>query len=199
MILPHCRQEQRAWQRHNLPVFSLDEVGRGALAGPVCACAFVIRKPLKIKGKIPKLIRDSKQLSPSQRQKMYTWIKDSPQYAYATAFTPAKAIDKVNIRQANFRAMRQAIEKLSQKTGYRKFVLFVDGNDPIPGLKQIQYCFIKGDARIFSIACASIIAKVTRDKRMRQLAKLHPQYAFEIHKGYGTRLHYRAIKKHGVS
>jgi ribonuclease HII len=130
---------------------------------------------------------------------MFNWIKKHPQFSYAVSLASAKTIDKVNIRQANFKAMRQAIKKLSRQTGYKRFIVFVDGNDPIPGLKHPQYCFIKGDAKIFSLACASIMAKVSRDKFMERLSKKAPRYDFEIHKGYGTRLHYQKIKRHGVS
>lgn len=198
-IHPNCRQEKNIWQRLKLPVFALDEAGRGALAGPVCACAFTVKKPFKIKPLANVKIRDSKQLSQRLRQAAAEFIKNNVNFAHAVALVPAKIIDKVNIRQANFMAMRQALKKLSRKTGYKKYFVFVDGNDPIPGLDCRQKCFIKGDTKVFSLASASIMAKTTRDKYMERLAKQAPRYGFAAHKGYGTKLHYQKIKKHGVS
>lgn len=203
MTHPHSKQEKKVWQIHKLPIIALDEAGRGSLAGPVTVCAFVIKKPLQIpsqmKEKTPCSIRDSKQLSPIQRQKIYAWLRNNKKFAFSTTSVSAKKIDKVNIRNANFIAMRQAVKKLSKKTGYKKFVVFIDGREPVPGLKQKQFCFPKGDAYIFSIACASIIAKVKRDRLITNLAKKFPQYCFNIHKGYGTKLHFERIKKFGLS
>jgi ribonuclease HII len=181
-------------------VFGVDEVGRGPLAGPVTACAFVVRKPFELGAEPPLPPRDSKRLSPLQRQKLARWIERNPCFAHATHSVPAPVIDKVNIRQATFTAMRQAIKKLERKTGIRDFVVFVDGRDAIPDLRRTQYPIIKGDAQVFSIACASIVAKVHRDRYVsRTLALKFPEYRFEQHKGYGTALHYRLIKKHGIS
>jgi len=198
-IHPNCRQEKMVWQRLKLPVFAIDEAGRGALAGPVYASAFVLKNPFKTAVPADTIIRDSKQLSPGQREKARQWIQNNPHCQYAIGQASARTIDKVNIRQANFRAMRQALDKLSKKTGYKKYFVFVDGNDPVPKINHRQKCFIHGDANVFSIACASIMAKTSRDRYMTRLAKKWPHYNLGVHKGYGTTEHYRGIKKYGPS
>ena len=202
MTPPNFKQESKLWQTYNLPIIALDEAGRGSLAGPVTVAALMIKKPFEtaLSG-LKKLGRlsDSKHLSPRQREKIYAWLKNNPQFAFASSSSSAKTIDKVNIRQANFRAMRQAITKLAKKSGLKKFVVLVDGKEQIPGLAAKQFSIIKGDERVFSLALASIIAKVRRDRLLCCLARRYPRYNFEIHKGYGTSLHFRRLKKYGQS
>ena len=194
-IKPDFRQEKKFWQYQKKLIIAVDEAGRGALAGPVVAGAFFIKN---VNEKIPKppiQVRDSKQLSPKQRNTLFSWLKKQKNFRWAVGMASHKTIDRINIRQANFKAMQKAVQKLSQ----RKFLVFVDGNDKIPNLSQKQFAFVKGDARIFSLACASIVAKVTRDRLMTRLAKKYSEYRFEVHKGYGTKLHFQKIKKHGLS
>lgn len=199
-IKPDCRQEKKFWQYQKKLIIAVDEAGRGALAGPVVAGAFFVKH---VNEKIPKppiQIKDSKQLSPRQRGILFSWFKKQKNFVFATGQSDHFLIDKINIRQANFKAMQKAILKLNAKgLRQKEFVVFVDGNDNIPNLKQKQFAFVKGDAKIFSLACASIVAKVTRDRLMIRLAKKYPGYDFEIHKGYGTKLHFQKIKRHGLS
>ena len=202
MLPPNSKQEKKLWQMYRLPLIALDEAGRGSLAGPVTAAALVIRKPSEITlAKLKKLGRlaDSKHLSAQRREKIYFWLRTSPQFCFTSSSVSAKTIDKVNIRQANFRAMRQAIAKLSRKTGLKRFIVLVDGKEKITGLKTKQFSFIKGDERLISLALASIVAKVRRDRIMISLARRFPRYAFAIHKGYGTKLHYQRLKKYACS
>ena len=194
-IKPDFRQEKKFWQYQKKLIIAVDEAGRGALAGPVVAGAFFIKNVNEKIPKAPIQIRDSKQLSPKQRNTLFSWLKKQKNFRWAVGMASHKTIDRINIRQANFKAMQKAVQKLSQ----RKFLVFVDGNDKIPNLSQKQFAFVKGDARIFSLACASIVAKVTRDRLMTRLAKKYSEYKFETHKGYGTKLHFQKIKKHGLS
>ena len=194
-IKPDFRQEKKFWQYQKKLIIAVDEAGRGALAGPVVAGAFFIKNVNEKIPKAPIQIRDSKQLSPKQRNTLFSWLKKQKNFRWAVGMASHKTIDRINIRQANFKAMQKAVQKLSQ----RKFLVFVDGNDKIPNLSQKQFAFVKGDARIFSLACASIVAKVTRDRLMTRLAKKYSEYKFEPHKGYGTKLHFQKIKKHGLS
>lgn len=199
-IKPDCRQEKKFWQYQKKLIIAVDEAGRGALAGPVVAGAFFVKHVNEKIPKPPVQVRDSKQLSPKQREVIFSWLKKQKNFGWAVGAANNKTIDRINIRQANFKAMQKAISKLNAKgLRQKEFVVFVDGNDKIPNLSQKQFAFIKGDAKIFSLAMASIVAKVTRDRLMTRLAKKHPRYKFEIHKGYGTKLHFRKIKKHGLS
>ncbi len=199
-IKPDFRQEKKFWQYQKKLIIAVDEAGRGALAGPVVAGAFFIKNVNEKIPKPPVQIRDSKQLSSKQREILFCWLKKQKKFGWAVGAANHKTIDRINIRQANFKAMRTAILKLTAKRLKTKaFVVFVDGKDKIPGLSQKQFAFVKGDAKIFSLACASIVAKVTRDRLMARLAKKYPYYKFEIHKGYGTKLHFQKIKKHGLS
>ncbi|HCI05619.1 MAG: Ribonuclease HII [Parcubacteria group bacterium GW2011_GWC1_45_9] len=197
IISPDFKQERKVWQYQKKLIIAVDEAGRGSLAGPVVAGAFFIKKVNSKPLKPPIKIKDSKQLSPNQREVLFAWLKQQKNFDWAVGSSNHRTIDKINIRQANFLAMKKAIKKLELKQ--KSFSVFVDGNDKIPNLLQKQFTFVKGDAKIFSLACASIVAKVARDKIMIRLAKKYPQYGFEIHKGYGTKLHFKKIKKHGLS
>lgn len=198
-MLPDCKHEKRFWQRRKTLVFALDETGRGSLAGPVVACAFCATNGLTQMPQPPIPVKDSKQLSARQRELLHMWIKTIPHFAYATAFVRSKTIDTINIRQANFLAMQRAIKKLRVQVSRTRVHVLVDGNDQIPDISIAQTTIVKGDTKVFSIACASIIAKVSRDTYMLRMAKKYPAYAFDKHKGYGTLKHRRLIRKHGLS
>lgn len=167
-------------------IAGIDEVGRGALAGPVVAAAVMLPEEPIILG-----VRDSKKLSSEGREKIFTTIK-SIAISIGVGIVNVRVIDKINILQATYLAMRQAVSRLSPAPDY----LLVDGFG-VPEIEVPQLPLIKGDSRSISIAAASIIAKVIRDKIMIEEGVLRPHYGFPKHKGYGTKEHYRAIAKHG--
>ena len=170
-------------------VCGIDEAGRGPLAGPVCAAAVVLPE-----GVVPEGVNDSKKLSEKKREALFDVICEQA-LDYSIAFASEKEIDQINILQATFLAMRRAVEGL---TVVRPDIALIDGNKE-PGLPIAQRTVVKGDARSASIAAASILAKVSRDRLMLEMAKRYPEYQFEKHKGYGTKLHYEMIEKYGVS
>lgn len=169
-------------------VCGVDEAGRGPLAGPVCAAAVILPKGHIIEG-----VNDSKKLSEKKREILFDKIKEEA-LAYSIAMVSADVIDEINILQATFLAMQNAIEGLSVKPDYA----LIDGNKT-PNIDMPMEAVVKGDARSASIAAASILAKVTRDRYMLDIAKEYPQYQFEKHKGYGTKLHYEMLDAHGPS
>ncbi len=171
------------------PVFcGVDEAGRGPLAGDVYAAAVVFREGTVIEG-----INDSKKLSEKKRELLYDEIINSAE-AWAVGTATAAEIDEMNILQATFLAMKRAVDGLSVKP---KFAL-VDGNR-LPQLGIETECLVKGDGTSASIAAASIIAKVSRDRYMCRLAEEYPEYCFDKHKGYPTKLHYEKIREFGPS
>ena len=162
--------------------------GRGPLAGPVCAAAVILPEGCVIDG-----LNDSKKLTEKKREALFDVIKEKA-VAYSVAMASEKEIDEINILQATFLAMSRAVNSLSVKPDF----VLVDGNrDPKLGIKTETV--IKGDALSASIAAASVLAKVTRDRYMLEMCKQYPQYMFEKHKGYGTKLHYEMIEKYGIS
>lgn len=166
----------------------VDEAGRGPLAGDVFAAAVILPKDCKIEG-----LNDSKKLNEKKRDLLYDIIiKEAVCYCVATA--SVSEIESVNILNATFLAMRRAVDGLSQKPN----LALVDGNKN-PGLSVHTRLIVKGDATSAAIAAASILAKVSRDRYMEQVAKEYPQYLFEKHKGYGTALHYEMLAEHGIS
>lgn len=170
-------------------VCGIDEAGRGPLAGPVCAACVVLKEGDMIEG-----LNDSKKLSEKKREMLYDEIiKRAADYSIATA--SAQEIDDINILNATFLAMRRAFEGLTRT---RPDIALIDGNKT-PGLDIQQRAVIKGDAKSASIAAASILAKVTRDRYMLEMDKLYPQFGFAKHKGYGTAAHYAAIDENGIS
>lgn len=169
-------------------ICGIDEAGRGPLAGPVCAAAVILPPHLEIKG-----LTDSKKLSDKKRRELYPIIKEQA-IAYGIAFAAEQEIDEINILQATFLAMKRAIEQLNVKPDFA----FIDGNRETDFGLPVK-TLVKGDSLSANIAAASILAKVTRDDLMIQLAQEYPQYGFEIHKGYGTKVHYDAIRAHGPS
>lgn len=169
-------------------ICGVDEAGRGPLAGPVCAAAVILPPNIEIPG-----LNDSKKLSDKKRRELYPVICEKA-VAYAIAFADHKEIDEINILQATYLAMERAITQLSVKADFA----LIDGNRAkdfgIP-LETV----VGGDGRSASIAAASILAKVTRDNYMLQMAQTYPDYGFEVHKGYGTKAHYAALAEHGPS
>ena len=168
-------------------ICGIDEAGRGALAGPVCAAAVILPDGCQIDG-----LNDSKKISEKKRDLLFDEIKNTA-LAYSIAMVDHKKIDEINILQATYLAMKNAVEGLNIKADYA----LVDGNRS-QGLNIPFSCIVKGDAKSPSIAAASILAKVTRDRYMLQMAEKYPEYAFEKHKGYGTKVHYNAILEHGA-
>ena len=166
----------------------VDEAGRGPLAGPFCAAAVILPRNIDIPG-----LNDSKKLSEKQREALYdVIIRES--LSYGIAFSTVEEIEQLNILQATFLAMNRAISQLSLKPE----LALIDGNRNT-GIDMPSQCVVKGDSRCADIAAASILAKVTRDRYMYELAREYPQYHFEKHKGYGTKLHYEAIREYGPS
>ena len=180
--------ENCAYEMGFQAVCGVDEAGRGPLAGPVFAAAVILPPGLIIEG-----LNDSKQLSEKKREELFDIIQREA-VAYGIGMADHKEIDQVNILQATFLAMRRAVEKLSPAPD----LVLVDGNrDPNLGIET--HTIVKGDARSASIAAASILAKVSRDRYMMELDKLYPAYEFAKHKGYPTKEHYQAIRDSGVS
>ena len=169
-------------------ICGVDEAGRGPLAGPVCAAAVILPAELPFDG-----LNDSKKLSDKKRRELFPLIK---QYAvsYCVVLVDEKEIDRINILQATLQAMRRCVEGLSQKPDY----VLVDGNK-LPELDVEAEAIVHGDSLSASIAAASVLAKVTRDELMEKMAEEYPEYAFEVHKGYGTKAHYEALRAHGPS
>ena len=167
-------------------ICGVDEAGRGPLAGAVYAAAVIL--PFEIA--IPDL-NDSKKLTEKKREKLYKIIIDSA-VSFAIASADQKEIDELNILNATYLAMNRALETLSVKPK----ISLVDGNRS-SGITHKNRCIIGGDGISASIAAASILAKVSRDRYMLEMAELYPQYAFEKHKGYGTKLHYERLRKYG--
>ncbi len=169
-------------------VCGVDEAGRGPLAGPVCAAAVILPEGLAIDG-----VNDSKKLSEKKREILYEIIKNKS-VSYSINFASVEEIEELNILQATFLAMKRAINGLSKIPD----VALIDGNRA-PNLEIKTVTVVKGDSLSHSIACASILAKVTRDALMKDMASKYPEYFFEKHKGYGTALHVEMIKKYGPS
>ena len=171
-------------------ICGVDEAGRGPLAGPVCAAAVILPRELQIEG-----LNDSKQLTAKKRDALFDEITEKA-LAYAIVSVSAAEIDKIDILNARIKAMDTAIGQLS----IRPDLALIDGNRD-HGKTYAITCphelLIKGDSRSANIAAASILAKVTRDNLMLELAQQYPEYGFDIHKGYGTKAHYEALRKYG--
>lgn len=167
-------------------ICGIDEAGRGPLAGPVCAAAVILPRGLEIEG-----LNDSKKLSEKKRDKLFDAIC-AEAVSYGIAFASVEEIEEINILNAAMLAMNRAIERLSVKPA----LALVDGNRN-SAIKMPSRCVVKGDAKCADIAAASILAKVTRDRYMLEMAEKYPEYHFEKHKGYGTKLHYEALREYG--
>lgn len=181
------KYEHAAFEKGFDVVCGVDEAGRGPLAGPVCAAAVILPRDLEIEG-----LNDSKKLSDKRRRALYDVITEQA-IAYGIAMVDEKTIDEINILQATFLAMKQAVEQLS----VRPSLALVDGNrEPEFGEIPVQ-TIIRGDSLSANIAAASILAKVTRDRFMEEQDEIYPQYGFAVHKGYGTQAHYAALREFG--
>lgn len=187
MIMDWLLFENKKYNQGYKVICGVDEAGRGPLAGPVYAAAVVLKKGQTIEG-----VNDSKKLSEKKRELLFDKIiAECEEYSIGTA--SEKEIDEINILQATFLAMKRAVEGLSVKPE----CALVDGNQ-VPPLECDVETVVKGDSKSESIAAASILAKVSRDRYMLEMAKKYPQYGFEKHKGYGTKLHYEMIEKYGI-
>ena len=178
--------EEECFSRGYQLVCGVDEAGRGPLAGPVCAAAIILPAYIDIPG-----LNDSKKLSDKRRRELFPIIKEKA-ISYGIAFADESEIDNINILQATFRAMERAVMQLKTQPDF----VLVDGNK-LPSIKIPAQSVVQGDSRSASIAAASILAKVTRDDFMLTIAEKYPQYGFDIHKGYGTKAHYAALKECG--
>lgn len=168
-------------------ICGVDEAGRGPLAGPVCAAAVILPEGAVIEG-----LDDSKKLTEKKREKLYDIIKETA-VAYSVAYGTLEEIETVNILEATYLAMNRAIEGLSVKPDFA----LIDGNRVPRGIKIPCETIVKGDSKSISVAAASVLAKVTRDRLMLEYDKKYPEYNFKKHKGYGTKEHTELIKQYG--
>lgn len=186
--IPTYEYEHKTYDSGFKCVCGIDEAGRGPLAGPVFAAAVVLPVDCEIPG-----LNDSKKLTEKKREALFEVIIEKA-VAYSVASASEKEIDEINILNATYLAMNRAFDGLSVKPD----MALIDGNRE-PGVDAMQKTVVKGDSKSMSIAAASILAKVSRDRYMLEIAKLYPQYEFQKHKGYGTKLHYERIREHGIS
>jgi len=206
MKYPNLKEEKGLWKKGYKFVAGIDEAGRGPLAGPVVAAAVVInpkheiRNPKQIQNsKVSKFeirisslkIRDSKQMTAMQREDIYKKIIQCKNVSWGVGIVSEKVIDKINILQATKLAMQKSVKNLNAD------FLLIDGNFLLNKIKTPQKSIIKGDQKVFCIAAASIIAKVTRDRIMQKYNEKYPQFGFATHKGYGTKAHFASLKKFG--
>lgn len=178
--------EKEALAKGYKSVSGVDEAGRGPLAGPVCAAAVILPEGVIIDG-----VNDSKKLSEKKRESLFDVIREQA-LSYSIAYATVDEIEEINILNATMLAMRRAIDGLDIKADYA----MIDGNK-IPPIDIDAECIVKGDAKSMSIACASILAKVSRDRLLYKYAEEYPMYGFDKHKGYGTKVHREAILKYG--
>ena len=169
-------------------ICGVDEAGRGPLAGPVCAAAVILPKGLELPG-----LNDSKKLTDKKRRELFPIIKEQA-VAYGIGLASHEEIDEINILQATYLAMERAIAQLEGKADFA----LIDGNRAKDFGLPVR-TVVKGDSLSASIAAASVLAKVTRDDIMLEMAETYPEYGFEVHKGYGTKAHYEALRSHGHS
>jgi len=196
-------------------VIGIDEAGRGPLAGPVVACAAILknyelrtclvgRRVMNYDKKFD-LVRDSKTLSEKQRESIFDFIQEN--FFVGIGMCGHETIDRMNILEASFLAMKKAVADLIRNKSkvesrklkeLEKIIILVDGNKKIPNFSMEQRTIVGGDKIVKSISAASIIAKITRDRIMREMHKKYPEYGFARHKGYGTKFHMEALKKNGL-
>ncbi|NOS72448.1 MAG: ribonuclease HII [Verrucomicrobia bacterium] len=186
--------ERELWEQGMMRVAGVDEAGRGPLAGPVVAAAAILPRVWSEGGFDERLrdLNDSKQLTEAQRENFFQILTTHPDIKYGVALVDSETIDRINILQATHRAMNQALAQLNPPPNHA----LVDGR-PVKTLLFPQTALVKGDARSYSIAAASVIAKVTRDRLMLSYDRQFPAYGFAGHKGYGTPVHLAAIAAHG--
>ncbi|MGC3959332.1 MAG: ribonuclease HII [Verrucomicrobiota bacterium] len=186
--------ERNLWSREFTLVAGVDEAGRGPLAGPVVAAAVILQATWANGGFDERLVdlNDSKQLTEAQRENFFQIITSHPDLRYAIAIVDAATIDRINILQATHRAMNEALAQLQPQPQH----VLVDGR-PVKSMTLPQTALVKGDSRSYSIAAASVLAKVTRDRMMLEFDAKFPGYGFAVHKGYGVPQHLAAIEKLG--
>ena len=178
--------ENQLAQQGYSSICGVDEAGRGPLAGPVCAAAVILKPNDIIEG-----VNDSKKLTEKKREALFDIIKEKA-ISYSNAFATVEEIEEINILNATMLAMKRAVEGLDVPSDYA----IIDGNKT-PNLNIPCESIVKGDAKSMSIAAASILAKVSRDRLLLEYAKQYPEYGFEKHKGYGTKVHTQAIREFG--
>lgn len=188
------KRQEKLWEIENSLkekgykyIAGVDEAGRGPLAGPVYAAAVILPNGAELSG-----INDSKKLTPKKREELFEKITEIA-VCYAIFSVDEKEIDEINILNATHKAMNGAVKSLSTKPDY----VIIDGNS-IKGMEIEHDTVVKGDAKSISIAAASILAKVARDRYIDKMGEVYPEYGFENHKGYGTKAHTDAILKYGV-
>ncbi len=188
--------EEGLWAKGLMRVAGVDEAGRGPLAGPVVACALVFDPGFARTAKDGVLsgLTDSKQLSESKRDHFFEFLERSDSVEFALGSAAPEEIDQINILQATYRAMERSVKGLGSLPDH----VLVDGL-PVKGLPCKSTSIVKGDSKSLSIAAASVIAKVTRDRIMQQLHEQYPVYGFDSHKGYGSKRHVQALLEHGPS
>lgn len=188
--------ERQAWERGCKRVAGVDEAGRGPLAGPVVAAAVIFAQAFieQEEHRLFDALTDSKQLTANQRDRFFELLVNSPGVEIGIGFGDVPEIDEINILRATHRSMNRSLHHLAALPEYA----LVDGL-PVPNLPCPSLAIIKGDARSLSIAAASVIAKVTRDRWMTDLDHRHPEYGFVRHKGYGTTAHIQALLKYGAT
>ncbi len=193
MIIPDIKLEEELWSKGMKYIAGIDEAGRGPLAGPVCAGAVIISKD----NELSSLVRDSKTMSEKQREKAYDFVIHNC-LAYGVCMISSKKIDELGIQDAVRIAMEGALINAENMLGRRADYLIIDGNN-VESIGGYNMEKIKnGDAYHYSISAASIIAKVTRDRYMKEISLKYPLYGFESHVGYGTKAHIEAIKRYGI-
>lgn len=186
--MPTFEYEEKYYNKGYVAVCGCDEAGRGPLCGPVVAAAVILPRGLEIEG-----LNDSKKLTEKKREKLFDIIKEKA-VAYAIAEASPEEIDEINILNASMLAMRRAVEALAVKADFA----LIDGNCS-RGFEIPTETVVKGDAKSYSIAAASVLAKVTRDRGCIELDRLYPEYGIAKHKGYPTKDHMEAVRKYGVA
>jgi ribonuclease HII len=184
-------EEKKLFSQGYKIIGALDEAGRGPLAGPVVAACVIFNANISINNDLLE-VNDSKKLSAKKREELFEVIKKNF-IEVGIGICDHKTIDRINILQATFLAMKKAISSVKNKPDF----IIIDGSMKLPNYSTPQQVYIKGDERLFAIAAASIIAKVTRDHIMQEMDQLYPDYGFSQHKGYGTKLHLEKIKQYG--
>ncbi len=189
MRRPTLQEEKRLRRKGYKKIAGVDEVGRGPLSGPVVACAVVIKNSSRVS---LEEVRDSKKLTAKQRERLYNLLTKSPEIEWGIGRVSEKVIDRINILQATRLAMKRAVQKINKKPNF----LILDGRMTLD-LDIPQKSIVKADEKVLCCACASVIAKVTRDRMMQRYHKKYPLYCFNQHKGYPTRLHRKMLRKYG--
>jgi len=192
MKYPDIQLEQELWGKGIKYVVGIDEAGRGPLAGPVSAGAVIINK----ESNLSDIVRDSKKMTEKKREEAFEFIVGNS-LAFGICMIGSEKIDRYGIQIAVRMAMEGALKELESMLGKKAQYLIIDGNnvESIEGYSQLK--IKRGDLNHYSISCASILAKVTRDRYMKDMSKKYPEYGFEKHVGYGTKLHMEALQKYG--